>query len=163
MKARKRQPLPELHQLKKLRIRWRIFGTLTFAGTTPCQKIRAQMYFKLLRKAAARCGRRFKKFHWIFREEVGPSGEHLHTHFVTIGKTGKSICEELCRELEAVWAQSGGGISKIDPYNPTLKGWEYILKPSVLADRYRHDIADFSGTDGLTLSASILELAKKRL
>lgn len=163
MKRHKRRFLPEYHFLNRLNIEWAIFGTLTFKGETPSKRIRSHMYFKLLRLIAKRCGTHFEKFHWVLREEIGPSGEQLHAHFVTIGKPQQSICEELCRQIEAVWTQSDGGKSKIDPYNSTLKGWGYILKPSWLTDKYRHDMADFLGTDGLTPSDSILELAERSL
>jgi len=50
----------------------------------------------------------------------------------------------------------------IDSYDQTLRGLEYLHKPLRLMDTCWHDIADLSGTDGLTLSASILALAKRR-
>ena len=152
---------PELFPLSL--VDWQLFCTLTFRQERLPERVRASIFFSLIRRTASNSGLHFKKVLWVCRQERGESFGRLHYHALIAGLPLQFKNWVTCNSTEKLWAKFGGGHARVTEYNPTLTGVDYILKEGdekarSLAARWAgdyHELTKFGGSCDLTLSESL--------
>ena len=117
---------PEAYQLH--RIGWQLFGTLTFKSERLPQRVRASMWFALLRKIGKRLEVKFPRLLWCLRQEQGEISGRRHFHFLIAGLPQAALCPSLNFEIMSLWQVLGGGWARDAMYRHDLDGVSYMLK-----------------------------------
>lgn len=128
---------PDVYQLT--RIRWQIFGTLTFRSERLPEKVRCEMWFSHVRQTCKNFGLYFPKALWCLRQERGEATGRRHFHYLFAGLPEKAVTESTCFAQMAQWERLGGGMARVRVYNRSLNGVGYLTKclgKSVGADQY---------------------------
>ena len=81
----------------------------------------------MLRASARACQVRFENLLWFLAPEIGESGSP-HLHFLLGALPQSAVTLATCRLLAALWRIKGGGISKIQIYDPGKDGIGYVSK-----------------------------------
>ena len=105
---------------------WQFWGTLTFRSPSIRQLTRKR-FCAMLRASARACQVRFENLLWFLAPEVGESGSP-HLHFLLGALPQSAVTLATCRLLMTLWRKKGGGISKIEIYNPRKDGLGYVTK-----------------------------------
>ena len=148
-----RQHIPELVHLKK--VRWEIFGHLTFKFERVCARRRHDMFLAAIGRVCKRSRVDPKKLFYALREEVGSQRDRVpHFHFLIARLPRGHDLQQFCTDCVAEWRASGGGFSVVEPYLSHLNGVEYVAKS------YCHD-DDLGGLARvLTFSDALMKYLK---
>jgi len=110
------------------KIHWQFFGTLSFIGEPKSLPIARSMLFRVFRKVARRNRIYFPELPWCLRHELGKKFGRAHLHILLAGLPSEGVTEEECRHIERTWRSGGGGIAKVQIFNPALNGVGYLTK-----------------------------------
>lgn len=110
------------------RIRWQVFGTLTFRSERLPNKIHQQMWFAHCRKTCQNFGLYFPKALWCLRQERGEATGRRHFHYLFGGLPEKAVTESTCFAQMAEWERLGGGMARVRIFNRALNGVGYVTK-----------------------------------
>jgi hypothetical protein len=134
------------------RIRWDVFGTLTFKGRVPRRRLAYGHAWRHLRQAAELSERPYARLLIALREELGEQNGRFHFHYL-LGGTGTRNAITLSHRLEYGWTGQTGAMAKIRPYDHSQAGVAYITKCLSGADVY--EMNKFVSADEVTLSNSV--------
>jgi hypothetical protein len=142
------------------RIEWHFFGSLTYKGKVPPERVRSSMWSGFTYQAAHVCRSRPSRLTWCRREERGESFGRLHQHFLLRLEDRSFVNLGTCFALGAKWAQMGGGMAEIRLFDPRLAGVDYIGKNLGGGDTY--EAKKFNEASArLTLSHRLQETLKR--
>ena len=127
---------PDVYQLT--RIRWQIFGTLTFRSERLPETTRHRMWFAHARQTCENFGCYFPSALWCLRQERGEATGRRHFHYLFGGLPENAITEGTCFAQMAEWERLGGGMARVRVYNHALNGVGYLTKclSGLAADQY---------------------------
>lgn len=134
------------------RVRWDVFGTLTFKGCVPRRRIAYGHAWQHLRQAAELTGQPYAHLLSALREELGELNGRFHFHYL-LGGTQTRNAITLAHRLEAAWKRQTGAIAKIRPYDCSQAGVAYVTKCLSGADVY--EMNKYVSADQVTLSNSV--------
>jgi len=137
------------------RLRYDVFGTLTFSGKVPRPAKAKSLVFQFFRASAQDCGTPYSDLLIVLREERGELRGRYHLHFL-LGGCRVNNLHTLAFQMSSRWRQIAGGFAKIRAYDQSRRGLAYTLKGLDLdaeaANRY--ELEKFSSADRLTVSRS---------
>src|SRR5215471_14412095 len=111
------------------RLRWQIFGHVTFAHVEISYHKRASMLFAAIASTYARHRLKFRNATWVWSQEVGKLGRITpHVHFLLAALPKHIDLAKFCHRLVREWRRGGGGLHKITPYDRALDGAGYLAK-----------------------------------
>jgi len=149
---------PDVHVLDK--VRWQLFGTLTFRQERLPERVRLQMFFTLVRQIAKWRRVNFHRVIWALRLESGEKTGRLHFHFLMAGLTG-NINLGLCKSIEAKWRSIGGGHPLVEVYDLELDAGYILKENSLQIGGYQYETAKFSAQScQLIISHSLSRMVK---
>lgn len=143
------------------RIRWDVFGTLTFRSV-PSPKRAYGRAWTFMRQAAELLQRPYSQLLIALRAEHGEMTGRFHFHFL-LGGTNARNTITLAHQLEHLWFGlfGQGAISKCRPYDRSRAGVAYVtkcLKGTEGANRY--ELNKFNLADTVTLSRSVFRVMR---
>ncbi len=139
------------------RIRWDVFGTLTFSGRVPSCKRAYGHAWQHLRRAARVVQRPYSRLLIVLRAERGELNGRFHFHYL-LGGTLTRNAITLAHQLQHHWFGQAWAISKCRPYDPARAGVAYVTKCLSGADDY--ELRKFSLADTVTLSRSVFRVIR---
>ena len=120
------------------------------------------MFWAILRKLLKREGIYWTRLFWVLKQEWGEDADFPHFHFLVAGLPPEAVHKQNCRQIREDWLRVGGGYSRVQPYDSTLSGRDYVLKntgeKSGIARSFLGDLED---TGGLMLSESAKAFLKR--
>jgi hypothetical protein len=134
------------------RIRWDVFGTLTFKGTVPRRPVAYGHAWKHFGQASKLSERPYAQLLIALREELGELNGRFHFHYL-LGGTHTRNAITLAHRLEHAWKGQTGAIAEIRPYDCSQAGVAYVTKCLSGADVY--EMNKFIAADQVTLSNSV--------
>ena len=147
------------------RIRWDIFGTLTFRSV-PSPKVAHGRAWALMHQAAELVQRPYSRLLIALRAEHGEMTGRFHFHFL-LGGTQTRNAITLSHQLEHLWFGmfGQGGISKCRPYDHSLAGVAYVTKCLGVSQMNRpganvYEVGKFNLADTVTLSRSVFRVIR---
>src|SRR5579871_1719496 len=140
------------------RIRWDIFGTLTFRSV-PSPKVAHGRAWALMHQAAELVQRPYSRLLIALRAEHGEMTGRFHFHFL-LGGTQTRNGITLSHQLEHLWFGMMGGISKCRPYDRSLAGVAYVTKCLRLTGANVYEVGKFNLADTVTLSRSVFRVVR---
>ena len=142
------------------RIRWDIFGTLTFRSVPSTRRAFGQVW-RHLRYAAELSEQRYSRLLLALRPELGELGGRFHFHYL-LGGTQTRNAITLANQLNYHWRGKAGGhsIAEIRAYDHTLAGVEYVTKclSSGTLGANEYELRKFNLSDSVTLSRSVFRV-----
>lgn len=99
------------------RIRWDVFGSLTFAGKVPRPRLAYGHAWRHLRWAAELNGRPYGRLLIALRQELGELNGRFHFHYL-LGGTETCNAITLSHQLERAWKVQTGAMADIRAYRP---------------------------------------------
>lgn len=117
---------PELHFLQV--IDWQFFCHLTFKQERLPERVRLSIFFAWVRTICGWHRVHFKRLVWCLRQERGETFGRRHFHSLISGLPRHTIHEDTCFAMKNQWEKVGGGMARVNLYDPTLNGEGYILK-----------------------------------
>ncbi len=149
--------LPEDYFLRRLE--WQIFGTLTLREKWSADKRKAK-FIVLMRRLSKASGVHWNTLFWVLKVEQTALGEYSHIHFLVGTRPPMAPIASFCRFVHDQWARVGGGISRVVPFIPGLRGREYVLK--VFGENLGDDISNVAkDSNEPTLSKSIIAYLRR--
>lgn len=139
------------------RIRWDVFGTLTFAGRVPRPPIAHGHAWRHFRQAAELTGQPYARLLLALRQELGEQNGRFHFHYL-LGGTQTRNAITLSHRLEYSWKGQTGALAKIRPYDDSQAGVAYVTKCLSGADVY--EMNKFISADQVTLSSSVYRVIR---
>lgn len=137
------------------RIRWDVFGTLTFKGKVPRERIAYGHAWRHLHQAAKLTGQPYASLLIALRAERGEQNGRFHFHYL-LGGTEIRNAITLAHQLEYSWKGQVGAISKIRPFDCSQAGVAYITKCLSGGDVY--EMNKFISAEEVTLSRSVYQV-----
>lgn len=142
------------------RIRWDVFGTLTFRSV-PSPKRAYGRAWRLFRQAAKLLQRPYSQLLIALRAEFGEKTGRFHFHFL-LGGTETRNAITLSHQIEHLWFRlcGQGAISKCRPYDRSRAGVAYVTK-CLQAGNWganRYELNKFNLADTVTLSRSVFRV-----
>ncbi len=135
------------------RVRWDVFGTLTFKGCVPRPSVAYGHAWRHFRTAAKVTGRPYCQLFVALRAELGEKNGRFHFHYL-LGGTKSRNEMTLCHQLRHSWmGQTGATERMIRPYDNSLAGVAYVTKCLSGGDVY--EMNKFITADQVTLSNSV--------
>ena len=134
------------------RIRWDLFGTLTFRGRVPRSSLAFGHAWRHLRHASTLTGQPYARLLIALRQELGELNGRFHFHYL-LGGTQTRNAITLCHRLEYAWKRQTGAMAKIRPFDHSQAGVAYVTKCLNGADVY--EMNKFISADQVTLSNSV--------
>jgi hypothetical protein len=111
------------------KIRWQIFGGLSYKTPNCPEDRRLKRFFGLMRSTVKDFHIYFPNVPWCLRLERGPIGGALHNHFLLAGLPDDALCTATCTTMMQRWQEKfGGAESKIQLFDPSLGGVDYVTK-----------------------------------
>jgi len=144
------------------RIRWDVFGTLTFRSV-PTPKRAYGRAWALMRRAAELVQRPYSQLLIALRAEHGELTGRFHFHFLLGGTQARNEIT-LVYQLEHLWYGlfGQGSISKCRPYDRSRAGVAYVTKclgqGTWGANQY--EVKKFNLADTVTLSRSVFRVIR---
>jgi len=140
------------------RVRWDVFGTLTFKGTVPRPSVAYGHAWRHFRHAAKLLARPYDQLLIALRAELGEKGERFHFHYL-LGGTQACNVITLCHQLRHSWmGQTGATERMIRPFDHSQAGVAYVTKCLNGADVY--EMNKFVSADEVTLSNSVYRVIR---
>ena len=139
------------------RLRWDVFGTLTFKGCVPRPRIAYGHAWRHFRQAAELSEQPYARLLIALREELGELNGRFHFHYL-LGGTQTRNAITLSHRLEYSWKGQTGAMAKIRPYDDSQAGVAYITKCLSGADVY--EMNKFISADQVTLSHSVYRVIR---
>ena len=142
------------------RIRWDVFGTLTFRSV-PAPKIAYGRAWALMHRAAKLVQRPYSRLLIALRAEFGEMTGRFHFHFL-LGGTQTRNATTLSHQLEHLWFRmfGQGAISKCRPYDRSLAGVAYVTKCLGTLGANVYEVGKFNLADTVTLSRSLFRVVR---
>jgi hypothetical protein len=144
------------------RIRWDIFGTLTFRSV-PSAKIAYGRAWELMRLGAELVERPYGKLLITLRAELGEMFGRFHFHLLLGGTQARNEIT-LAHQLEHRWFGlfGQGAISKCRAYDRSRAGVEYVTKCLTEGTWGANDyeLRKFNLADTVTLSRSVFRVIR---
>jgi hypothetical protein len=144
------------------RIRWDVFGTLTFRSV-PSPKRAYGRAWALMRQAAELVQRPYSQLLIALRAELGEMTGRFHFHFL-LGGTQTRNEITLAHQLEHRWyvLLGQGAISKCRPYDRSRAGVAYVTKclGSKTWGANHYELGKFNLADTVTLSRSVFRVIR---
>ncbi len=109
-------------------IDWQFFCHLTFKQERLPERVRLSMFFAWARTICGWHRVHFKRLVCCLRQERGEPLGRRHFHSLVSGSPRHVIHEDTCFAMKNEWEKLGGGMARVNPYDPTLNGEGYILK-----------------------------------
>jgi hypothetical protein len=116
----------DIYVLSKLR--WQLFGSLTFKQSKMPDWHRMKMLFALFRKVAKDFHVYFPAIPFVVRLEPGEIGERMHNHFLLSGLPDNAPSVPTCFAMMRYWERLGGGIPRVRVFDPRLSGVDYVAE-----------------------------------
>jgi hypothetical protein len=144
------------------RIRWDVFGTLTFRSVPTTKKAYGRAW-AFMRQAAELVQRPYSQLLIALRAELGEMTGRFHFHFLLGGTKARNLIT-LAHQLEHRWFGlfGQGAISKCRAYNRSRAGVAYVTK--CLGDRTQganeYELGKFNLADTVTLSRSVFRVIR---
>ena len=144
------------------RIRWDVFGTLTFRSV-PSTKRAFGRAWAHMRHAAELSGQPYSQLLIVLRAELGEMMGRFHFHYL-LGGTQTRNAITLAHQLEDHWFGlfGQGAIAKCRAYDHTRAGVAYVTKclthGTLGANEY--ELRKFNLADTVTLSTSVLRVVR---
>jgi len=142
------------------RIRWDVFGTLTFKSVPSSERKAFGLAWAHMHHAAKLVGRPYSKLLIALRPELGELYGRFHFHYL-LGGTWCRNEITLSHQLEHHWfgLRGQGSIAKVRAYNPSLAGVEYVTK--ALSGYYvlgmnEYETRKFNLCESVTVSRSVV-------
>jgi hypothetical protein len=111
------------------KIRWQIFGGLSFKTPNCPEDRRLARFFALIRATAKDFHVYFPNLPWCLRLERGPIGGALHNHFLLAGLPDEGLSPSTCATMLERWTgRFGGAPSEIVLFDPSKGGGDYVTK-----------------------------------
>ena len=139
------------------RIRWDVFGTLTFKGCVPRRGIAYGHAWRHFRQAAELTGQPYARLLIALRDELGEATGRFHFHYL-LGGTETRNAITLAHRLEHAWKGQTGAFAKVRPYDCSQAGVPYITKCLSGADVY--EMNKYISADQVTLSNSVYRVIR---
>jgi len=127
------------------RVPWDLFGTLTFKGAIPSQKVRSSMWFAFTRQVERSLHLPEGRSLWLLRSERGEQGSRLHLHFLWAGLPARYVNDRTCLVVMALAEGRGFGIARVRRVDSDLAGVDYVLKG--LSGRDAYEGSRFASND----------------
>ena len=144
------------------RIRWDVFGTLTFRSVPSPKKAYGRAW-ALMRQAAELVQRPYSQLLIALRAELGEMTGRFHFHFL-LGGTHTRNAITLARQLEHRWFGlfGQGAISKCRPYDRSRAGVAYVTKCLSPGNwgANAYELKKFNLADTVTLSRSVFRVIR---
>jgi hypothetical protein len=144
------------------RIRWDVFGTLTFRSVPSPKKAYGRAW-ALMRLTAELVQRPYSQLLIALRAEHGEMTGRFHFHFL-LGGTQTRNEITLTHQLEHFWFKmfGQGAISKCRPYDRSRAGVAYVTKclGSKTWGANRYELGKFNLADTVTLSRSVFRVIR---
>jgi len=134
------------------RLRWDVFGTLTFKGCVPRRPVAYGHAWRHFRQASELNERPYAQLLIALRDELGELNGRFHFHYL-LGGTGTRNAITLCHRLKDAWKGQTGALAKIRPYDCSQAGVAYVTKCLSGADVY--EMNKYLSADQVTLSNSV--------
>jgi hypothetical protein len=117
---------PDCHLLG--RIRWDLFGTLTYLTRDEEISRRRQLctWFAFARWVADRSGIHFPRAVWVLRRELTETSARPHLHFLFAGVPELARVSHFRLAAMNAWESLGCGMARIRTYDHALAGVDYI-------------------------------------
>ena len=159
---------PDVYQLT--RIRWQLFGTLTFASERLPERVRLAMWFAYCRKTAANFRLHFPKLLWCLRQEQGESFGRRHFHYLLGGLPQQAVTISTCMAQKSAWEKFlpckkgevpklnpawnvGGGMARVRLFDHSRNGVGYVSECLSMGGADVYESAKFgAASSGLMLS-----------
>jgi hypothetical protein len=142
------------------RIRWDVFGTLTFRSVPSTKKAFGRAWAHL-HHAAELCERPYSMLLIALRPELGELGGRFHFHYLLGGTLVRNEIT-LAHQLEHHWfgLAGQGAIAKCRAYDHTRAGVEYVSKclTEGTLGKNEYELRKFNLSDSVTLSRSIFRV-----
>jgi hypothetical protein len=144
------------------RIRWDIFGTLTFRSVPP-SKIAYGRAWAFMRQAAELVQRPYSQLLIALRAEFGEMTGRFHFHFL-LGGTQTRNAITLSHQLEHLWFGlfGQGAMSKCRVYDRSRAGVAYVTKclGTLTQGANEYELGKFNLADTVTLSRSVFRVIR---
>jgi hypothetical protein len=144
------------------RIRWDVFGTLTFRSVPSPKKAYGRAW-ALMRLAAELVQRPYSQLLIALRAEYGEKTGRFHFHFLLGGTQARNEIT-LAHQLEHRWFGmfGQGAISKCRPYDRSRAGVAYVTKclGSKTWGANHYELGKFNLADTVTLSRSVFRVIR---
>lgn len=144
------------------RVRWDVFGTLTFRSVPPTKKAYGRAW-EFFRQVAELVQRPYSHLLIALRAELGEMTGRFHFHFL-LGGTQTRNEITLVHQLEHLWFGlfGQGAISKCRPYDRSRAGVAYITKCLGQGTWGANDyeLRKFNLADTVTLSHSVFRVIR---
>ena len=144
------------------RIRWDIFGTLTFRSVPSAKRAYGRAW-ALMRRAAGLVQRPYSQLLIALRAEVGEMTGRFHFHFLLGGTQARNTIT-LAHQLEHRWFGlfGQGAISKCRPYDRSRAGVAYVTKclSQGAWGANDYELRKFNLADTVTLSRSVFRVIR---
>jgi hypothetical protein len=144
------------------RVRWDVFGTLTFRSVPSPKKAYGRAW-TLMRRAAELVQRPYSQLLIALRAEHGELTGRFHFHFLLGGTQARNTIT-LAHQLEHRWFRmfGQGAISKCRPYDRSRAGVAYVTK--CLGNKTwganQYELGKFNLADTVTLSRSVFRVIR---
>ena len=142
------------------RLRWDVFGTLTFRSVPSTKKAFGQAWAHM-HHAAELSGRPYSELLIALRPELGELGGRFHFHYL-LGGTFVRNEITLAHQLEYHWQGpcGGGAIAKCRAYDHSRAGVGYVTKclSEGTLGKNEYELRKFNLSDSVTLSRSIFRV-----
>ena len=143
-----------------VRVRWDVFGTLTFRSV-PSTKRAFGRAWSHLHHAAKLSRRPYSKLLICLRPELGEMFGRFHFHYL-LGGTWVRNEITLAHQLEHHWFGLGGqgAIAKCRAYDHSRGGVEYVSKCLTVGTlgKNEYELRKFNLSDSVTLSRSVFRV-----
>jgi len=145
------------------RLRWDVFGTLTFKGSVPSTKRCFGRAWAHMHQAAELSKRPYSELLICLRPELGEEFGRFHFHYL-LGGTLLANAITLSHQLEHHWFGlfGQGAIAKCRAYDHTLHGVEYVTKclSQGTLGKNEYELRKFNLSDAITLSDSCFRVIR---
>ena len=150
--------IPETAHL--LRIKWQLFGTLTFKRAEMPEGQRKDMVFALLHEIVRPLRVQWHNLLWVLRLEEGEITQRKHFHLLIGGLPEQFVTTKRCFIIMNTWEGLGGGMARVRIYDPRLAGVDYVTKclgweaGRTLEGANRYEVEKFDSEKVLQLTPS---------
>lgn len=127
---------------------WQFFGTCTYFSKQFDEGAQLARFFSTVRDLTRGLDLSFKAMPFGVRLEFGEWDDRPHFHWVLTGFPSDAVNRRTCRMLASAWRRHDGGFSKVEIFDPSKGGLDYITK--ALFPRPGNAVRIFSkfGTNG---------------
>lgn len=139
------------------RIRWELFGTLTFRGSVPAPRVGYGLCWREFHQVAEVSERLYSSLLIALRQDEGEKFGRGHFHWLLGGTRVRNLIT-LSNQIEYDWKCLTGAKAEVRRYDCTLAGAEYVASRLTGANEY--EVGKFDLAASTTLSSSVFAVIR---